>query len=59
MTALRNVTLAPRRVGKKPEQEAEGRVRELLARVGLGAHADSYPDPDVGRSVFLSRVLNH
>jgi polar amino acid transport system ATP-binding protein len=44
MTALQNVTLAPRVVGKRSKAEAEERGRELLARVGLVAHADSYPD---------------
>jgi polar amino acid transport system ATP-binding protein len=44
LTALQNVTLAPRRVGKLPKVEAEARARELLVRVGLGDKADSYPD---------------
>jgi polar amino acid transport system ATP-binding protein len=44
MTALQNVSLAPRVVGKRPKQEAEERARELLARVGLSNKADSYPD---------------
>ncbi|HTW19199.1 MAG TPA: amino acid ABC transporter ATP-binding protein [Mycobacteriales bacterium] len=44
MTALQNVTLAPRVVGKRPKAEAEERGRELLARVGLAAYVDSYPD---------------
>jgi polar amino acid transport system ATP-binding protein len=44
MTALQNVSLAPRVVGKRPKAEAEERARELLARVGLSDKADSYPD---------------
>jgi polar amino acid transport system ATP-binding protein len=44
MTALQNVSLAPRVVGKIPKQQAEERARELLARVGLADKADSYPD---------------
>jgi polar amino acid transport system ATP-binding protein len=44
MTALQNVSLAPRIVGKIPKQQAEDRARELLARVGLADKADSYPD---------------
>jgi polar amino acid transport system ATP-binding protein len=44
MTALQNVSLAPRVVGKIPKQQAEDRARELLARVGLADKADSYPD---------------
>jgi len=44
MTALQNVALAPRRVGKKSKSDAEAKARELLARVGLEKQADSYPD---------------
>ena len=44
MTALENVSLAPRVVGKCSKQEANDRARELLARVGLADKADSYPD---------------
>jgi polar amino acid transport system ATP-binding protein len=44
MTALKNVSLAPRVLGKAPKQEADQRARDLLARVGLADHADSYPD---------------
>jgi polar amino acid transport system ATP-binding protein len=44
MTALQNVALAPRVVGRRSKADAEERGRELLARVGLAAHAESYPD---------------
>jgi polar amino acid transport system ATP-binding protein len=44
MTALENVSLAPRVVGKRPKADARERARELLARVGLADKADSYPD---------------
>jgi polar amino acid transport system ATP-binding protein len=44
MTALQNVSLAPRVVGKRRRAEAEQRARELLARVGLADKADAYPD---------------
>ncbi|HEX3823383.1 MAG TPA: amino acid ABC transporter ATP-binding protein [Mycobacteriales bacterium] len=44
LTALQNVSLAPRVVGKIGKAEANDRAREMLARVGLAAHADSYPD---------------
>jgi polar amino acid transport system ATP-binding protein len=44
MTALQNVSLAPRVVGKRSKQEANERARELLDRVGLADKADSYPD---------------
>ncbi len=44
MSVLRNVTLAPVRVLRRPRGEAEGDARELLERFGLGARADDYPD---------------
>lgn len=44
MTALRNVSLAPRIVGKLPKAGAEARARDLLKRVGLADKADDYPD---------------
>jgi polar amino acid transport system ATP-binding protein len=44
MTALRNVSLAPRVVGKVSKADAEERARGLLARVGLADKADAYPD---------------
>jgi polar amino acid transport system ATP-binding protein len=44
MTVLRNVTLAPRDVLKLSRAEAEARALELLARFGLEARRDEYPD---------------
>ncbi|WP_084955410.1 amino acid ABC transporter ATP-binding protein [Thermoactinospora rubra] len=44
MTVLDNITLAPRRVHRVPRAQAEARARELLARFGLAAKADAYPD---------------
>jgi polar amino acid transport system ATP-binding protein len=44
MTVLRNVTLAPREVLKKPRAEAEAEARELLGRFGLADRAGDYPD---------------
>jgi polar amino acid transport system ATP-binding protein len=44
MTALENVSLAPRVVGKRAKRDAEKRARELLGRVGLADKADDYPD---------------
>jgi polar amino acid transport system ATP-binding protein len=44
MTALRNVSLAPRVVGKLTRGDADVRARDLLVRVGLADKADSYPD---------------
>jgi polar amino acid transport system ATP-binding protein len=43
LTALENVTLAPRRVLKTPPEQARREGRELLERVQLSAKADSYP----------------
>ena len=43
MTALENVTLAPTRVLGLSREEARGRGRELLNRVGLGDKLDTYP----------------
>ncbi len=43
MTILRNMTLAPTKLLKMPKAEAEKKARELLARVGLGDRADTYP----------------
>jgi len=43
MTALRNITLAPIEVLKRPRAEAEEEGRALLASVGLDDRADAYP----------------
>ncbi|ADP81093.1 ABC transporter related protein [Pseudofrankia inefficax] len=44
MTVLRNVTLAPIRVHRRPRAEARDRARELLTRIGLADKLDVYPD---------------
>ncbi|WKU05275.1 amino acid ABC transporter ATP-binding protein [Micromonospora sp. HUAS LYJ1] len=44
LSVLENVTLAPRRVHRRARADAEAQARELLARVGLGDRADTYPD---------------
>lgn len=43
LTALENVTLAPRLVRKTPPSVAEELGRNLLAQVGLADKADNYP----------------
>ncbi len=43
LTALENVSLAPRRVRKTPRAEARRAALELLARVGLQDHAHKHP----------------
>lgn len=60
MTALQNVALAPRVVHGRPRDEALDRARELLRRVGLGGHADAYPDRLSGgqqQRVAIARAL--
>ena len=44
LSVLDNVTLAPRRVHRKPRKEAEAEAHELLARFGLADKGDEYPD---------------
>ena len=43
MTVLKNMTLGPRKLLKKPKAEAEAKARDLLERVGLSDRADAYP----------------
>jgi polar amino acid transport system ATP-binding protein len=44
LTVLDNVTLAPRRVHKKPRRDAEAAARHLLERFGLADKAQDHPD---------------
>ena len=60
MTALANVTMAPRVVHGVDRRTAEQRGRELLDRVGLGEKADAYPDMLSGgqqQRVAIARAL--
>ena len=43
MTVLKNITLAPVRLGKWNATEADQKARDLLKRVGLEEKADVYP----------------
>ena len=43
MTVLRNMTIAPVKLGKKSKEAAEGQARQLLERVGLADRAEAYP----------------
>jgi polar amino acid transport system ATP-binding protein len=43
LTILKNITLAPIRLGLKSESEANDAARALLARIGLTDKADTYP----------------
>ena len=43
MTILRNMTIAPMKLLKKPREEAEALAMELLEKVGLADRANAYP----------------
>ncbi|MBX6349929.1 MAG: amino acid ABC transporter ATP-binding protein [Clostridia bacterium] len=60
LTALGNITLAPRLVLGLSRAEAEARARELLRRVGLPDKADAYPAELSGgqqQRVAIARAL--
>ncbi len=60
LTALQNVTLAPRQVLKMAPAQAEKAGRELLEQVQLGARADAYPAQLSGgqqQRVAIARAL--
>ena len=43
MTVLKNMTVAPVKLGKKSREAAEGQAKQLLERVGLADRAEAYP----------------
>ena len=43
MTILKNMTLAPIKLQKRPKEEVEKQAMELLKRVGLEDRANAYP----------------
>ncbi|HTR53201.1 MAG TPA: amino acid ABC transporter ATP-binding protein [Kofleriaceae bacterium] len=60
LTALDNITLAPRVVRRIERSAAERRARELLARVGLADRAGAYPHELSGgqqQRVAIARAL--
>jgi polar amino acid transport system ATP-binding protein len=60
MTALRNVTVAPMIVKKRDRKAVEAEAAALLAKVGLGAKLDAYPDQLSGgqqQRVAIARAL--
>jgi polar amino acid transport system ATP-binding protein len=60
MTAFGNVVEAPLKVKREPKKEVHDRARELLARVGLGAKSDAYPNQLSGgqqQRVAIARAL--
>jgi len=60
MSILRNVTIAPTVVKKRPMAEVEEEARALLSKVGLGDKLDAYPDELSGgqqQRVAIARAL--
>ncbi|MCS7058473.1 MAG: amino acid ABC transporter ATP-binding protein [Meiothermus sp.] len=60
MTVLQNITLAPTRVLRMPEGEAQEKAMALLRRIGLEHKAQAYPDQLSGgqqQRVAIARAL--
>lgn len=60
MSVMRNVTIAPVEIKKRPRAEVEEYARELLEKVGLADKHDAYPDELSGgqqQRVAIARAL--
>jgi polar amino acid transport system ATP-binding protein len=60
MDVLRNVTIAPIKIKRRPRAEVEAEAMKILARVGLADKAKSYPDQLSGgqqQRVAIARAL--
>lgn len=60
MTVMRNVTIAPVKIKKRPKADAEEAARVLLEKVGMGDKHDAYPDQLSGgqqQRVAIARAL--
>lgn len=60
MTVMRNVTIAPVKIKKRPPKEAEQTALRLLRKVGMGDKCDAYPDELSGgqqQRVAIARAL--
>ncbi len=60
MTVKKNITIAPMKLLKKSEAEADQKAMELLARVGLADKADAYPNQLSGgqkQRIAIARAL--
>ena len=60
MSVMRNVTLAPIKIKRRPKNEVEAKALELLDLVGLSEKCDAYPDELSGgqqQRVAIARAL--
>ena len=60
LSVMQNITLAPIKVRKLPQDEAEGIANQLLERVGIPEQADKYPSELSGgqqQRVAIARAL--
>ena len=60
MTVMRNLTVAPIRIKKRPRKEVEGEALALLEKVGMAEKRDAYPEELSGgqqQRVAIARAL--